>query len=312
MPKTYSQNVEQWHRDSYSDAVKMVAMQTRDPFAGRVIDTPAKGAAQSASDMIDDGEYAYGEERARRNIEIPVTGHRRWLVRPPVIKSGQYFDIEDDLDGSVVATSAKVRKHTIRVVRGKADRTLGIRKEDGRFVVADGGILGYAVEGKRASTKKSLPASQYVTHASTGLTLPKIREAKLWLRANDFGVEDDDEIYCAITAWQEDDLIGIAAQVVENQSAFSIDVLREGKPQRLLGITWVMTNRLPVNDAEHRLLPMWTKNNIERGIWQDVNGDLWNDTSADNRPYCRAQAYIDSVRHEDKGVIAIECVEPAQ
>lgn len=307
----YSQQVEEHHRLMYANSVRMVAQQTRDPFAGRVIDTPASGEAKSATDMLDDGEYAYGEERTRRNVEMPVKGSRRWLIRPPVIKSGQYFDIEDDLDGQITPNSVKVKVHTTRVMRGKADRTLGIRKLDGRYVVTDGGILGHATEGKRPANKKALPASQYVPHDNVGLTTGKLRAAKLWLRKNDFGVEDDDEIYCAITAQQEDDLLAIAEDSAENLNAFSIEQLREGKPTRLMGISWVFTNRLPINNAEHRLLPMWTKKNIERGIWQDVNGAVWNDTSADNLPYGRVRAYIDCVRIEDKGVIAIECVEPA-
>lgn len=308
---SYSQQVEEHHRLEYANSVRMVAQQTRDPFAGRVIDTPASGEAKSATDMLDDGEYAYGEERTRRNVEMPVTGTRRWLVRPPVIKSGQYFDIEDKLDGAMAPDSQKVIVHTRRVMRGKADRTLGIRKIDGKFVVSDGGILGHATEGKRPANKKALPAGQYIPHGTTGLTLGKLREAKLHLRKNDFGVEDGDEIYCAITAQQEDDLLAIADAAKDNVNAFSIEQLREGKPSRLMGVTWVMTNRLPVNASEHRLLPMWTKNNVERGIWEDVNGQVWNDTSADNLPYARVRAYIDCVRIEDIGVIAIECVEPA-
>lgn len=307
----YSQQVEEHHRLMYANSVRMVAQQTRDPFAGRVTDTPASGEAKSATDMLDAGEYAYGEERTRRNVEMPVTGKRRWLIRPPVIKSGQYFDIEDDLDGQITPNSQKVKVHTTRVMRGKADRTLGVRKIDGKFVVTDGGILGHATEGKRPADKKALPASQYIDAGSTGLTLAKLREAKLWLRSNDFGVEDDDQIYCAVTAQQEDDLLSIAEAAGDSINTFSIEQLREGKPTRLMGIEWVMTNRLPVNDAERRLLPMWTKNNIERGIWQDVNGAIWNDTSADNLPYARVRAYIDCVRIEDIGVIAIECVEPS-
>jgi hypothetical protein len=305
----YSQQVEEHHRLMYANSVRMVAQQTRDPFEGRVTDVSASGEAKSATDMLDDGEYAYGEERTRRNVEMPVTGTRRWLIRPPVIKSGQYFDIEDDLDGQITPNSQKVMVHTVRVKRGKADRTLGIRKVDGEYVVSDGGILGHATEGKRPMNKKALPASQYMAHASTGLTLDKIRAGKKWLRSNDFGVEDDDQIYCAITAEQEDDLLDIAEEAKQSLNAFSIEQLREGKPTRLMGIEWIMTNRLPINAAEHRLCPMWTKKNIERGIWQDVNGALWNDTSADNLPYARVRAYIDCVRIEDIGVIAIECVE---
>jgi len=287
----------------------MVAQQKRDPFAAAVTDEMAKGEAQSTNDIYDAGEYAYGEDRSRRNPEMPVTGSRRWLIRPPVIESGQYIDHEDKFATATDPTSSIVTIHTNRVRRGKADRTMGIRKIDGVYQVADGGILGYATEGKRAETKLALPASQYVPVGTTGLTIAKLREAKLALKLAEFGMEDDDPLFCVITPNQEDDLLAIAEASATPLNAFNIDQLREGKPGRLMGVTWIMTNRVAVNDAEDRLCPIFSKSNISRGIWQDIMGDMWNDTSAKNKPYAYVNAYIDCVRNQDKGVVVIECKE---
>lgn len=301
--------VQQHHKLQYSNSVTMVAQQKKDPFAAAVTDVDAKGEAQSTTDLFDAGEYAYGEDRSRRNPEMPVTGSRRWLVRPPVIESGQYIDTEDKFATATDPTSSIVVTHTNRVRRGKADRTMGIRKVDGQYVVADGGILGYATEGKRGESKLSLPASQYVPVGATGLTIAKLREAKLALKLAEFGMEDDDPLFCVITPNQEDDLLAIAEASATPLNAFNIEQLREGKPGRLMGVTWIMTNRVPVNDAASRLCPIFSKANIVRGIWQDIMGDMWNDTSAKNKPYAYVSAYIDAVRNEDKGVVVIECKE---
>lgn len=306
----YSQQVEEHHRLMYANSVHMVASQTREPFGSGVTDVQARGQAMSAADLIGKVKYSRGEDRSRRNPENPVKGHRRWLIRPTVIESGQYFDIEDDLDGQITPNATKLRRHTEAIVNGKSDITCGIEEvEDGVFTIGLNGILGKASEGQRPGAGVPLPSSQYIPHGSTGLTLDKIMDARLALRKKDFGVESGDQTYCAITAQQEDDLLKIAAQTQQALNAYSLDQLRDGKPTRLLGIDWVMTNRLPVNASERRILPMWTKRNIVRGIWQDVTGDLWNDTSAKNLPYGFVSAFIDCVRLEDIGVIAIECAE---
>lgn len=305
--------IEAHERLMYTDSVTLVAQQTRDPFDGTVTDEMAKGEAQKATDLYDAGEYTYGEERTRRNVEIPVTGDARWLVRPPVIKSGQYIDEEDKFDTARDPTSTFVTVHTRRVKRGKADRTLGIRKtEGGIFRITDGGILGTSVSGKRpGGAGVPLPSSQFVPVGATGLSVDKLRDALLYLRANDFGMEDEDKLFCAISAFQIDDLLGIADAEGTAMTAFQKEQLRSGKPTELMGVTWVKTNRLPHKPGTEnvRYCPIWSKENISRGIWQDVNGDMWNDTSADNKPYCRVRAYIDCVRLQDKGVVVLECLE---
>ena len=304
--------IEAHERLQYTNSVLMVAQQTRDPFAGTVTDVSANGEAQDASDLYDAGEYSYGEDRSRRNPENPVTGDKRWLIRPPIIESGQYIDHEDKFDTARDPTSTFVTIHTRRVVRGKADRTLGIRKDaSGLFRITDGGILGKSHSGKRPGAAVDLPSSQFVPVGTSGLTVAKLRDAVLELRKNEFGMEADDQLYCAITAKQIDDLLAIAETEGNAMTSFQKEQLISGKPTVLLGMNWVMTNRLPMKDGSDtiRLCPIWSKANIARGIWQDIKGDMWNDTSAKNKPYVHVGAYIDSVRLQDKGVVVLECQE---
>lgn len=305
--------VEAHHRLMYANSVTMVAQQMKDPFQGLVTDEQASGEAKSATDLYGAADYSYGEDRSRRNPESPIIGDRRWLIRPPVIEFGKYIDTEDQFDGATNPTSAFVTLGVAAVRRGKADRTLGVRKDDaGRFRVTEGGILGGAVSGKRpGGAPTALPGSQFVPVGATGLTIDKVRAAVLELQKNDFGVEDDDELYCFYSPKQKDDLLAIAQTSATALNAFAIDQLKTGKPTPLLGVTWVMSNRAPYKDGSTtiRLCPIWSKRNIVRGIWQDVKGDMWNDTSAKNKPYCYVSAYIDAVRLEDKGVMVIECQE---
>lgn len=297
-------------RLQYASSVTMVAQQNRNALMGAVTEISATGEAQSVTDLMAALEYQYGEDRSRRNPENPVQGTRRWVVRPPVIESGQYIDDEDKFATATDPTSSFVSAHTKAVLRGKQDRILGIRKNsDGTFSVADGGIFGYSTEGKRGTTQTALPNTQYVPVGTTGLTLDKLRATLLALRKADFGMEDDDQLYGLISPMQVDNLIGIAAQSTTNQNAFNIEQLRSGKPSPLMGVNWILTNRLPVDAAASRLCPIFSKKNIVAGIWQDVKGDAWNDSSAKNKPYVYVNAYIDCVRLQDKGVVVIECKE---
>lgn len=302
--------VEQHHKLMYAASVQMVAQQKKNLLESAVTVIPARGEAQSATDLLNAGEYAYGEDRSRRNPEMPVSGSRRWLVRPPVIESGQYIDDEDKFATATDPTSQFVQVHTARVIRGMQDRIMGIRRVDGVFTVTDGGILGSSIEGKRPGAATGLPAGQIIAHGGTGLTIDKLRTAKLALQKADFGIEDDDPLYAVITPDQSDDLIAIAQASTTPLNAFNIEELRTGKPRSLMGITWIMTNRVPLNAAgTHRLIPVFSKKNIVVGDWQGIKGDMWNDTAAKNKPYVYVSAYRDAVRVEDKGVVAIECAE---
>lgn len=298
-------------KNMYASAVMMVAQQRRDPFAGAVTDIAASGQAMSASDIFGAVEAVYGEDRTRSNFENPVTGTRRWLVRPPVIKSGQYIDEEDKFDTAMDPTSNYVMAHTMAVRRKIGDRTVGVQKDSaGYFRVVDGGILGGAISGKApGGAPTALPGTQVVPVGSTGLTIDKLRDALLVLRKADFGLEDDDPLYGFIAPDQIDDLLAIAQASGNALNAFNVEQLRTGKPSPLMGVTWLMSNRVPFKDGSTtvRLVPIFAKRNIVRGFWEQLNGSMWNDTSADNKPYCRVRAYVDCVRLEDKGVVAIEC-----
>ena len=92
--------IEAFQRLTYQASVQMVMQQTRNPLMDTVTTIRATGEAMSAGDMMNAGEYVYGEERSRTNVENPASGSRRWLIRPPEIKSGQYID--DEMCGRAV------------------------------------------------------------------------------------------------------------------------------------------------------------------------------------------------------------------
>jgi hypothetical protein len=308
----YAQNVEQHHKTMYRDNVVMVAQQMKNPLIGAVTVVPATGEAIRAADLIGKKRYLRGEARSRRNPENPATGVARWLVFPEQpIESGQYIDKEDRFKLAMDPTSNFMKADVAAVTRGYADTVMGLDEVmDGTYTVSGGGILGIAREGKTPGVGTALPAGQVIAAGGTGLTLDKLRMARKMLKIADFGIDAQlDPLYGAITPEQEDNLLGIAAASGTNLNTFEIEQLKSGVPTKLLGMTWIVTNRLP-KTASTRSCAIWAKNNIIVGEWEAINGAMWNDTSAKNLPYIYTSCRIDAVRVEDKGVVQIDCVEP--
>jgi hypothetical protein len=303
------QLVEQWHRQTYGDNVMMVAQQLQNPLRAAVTEKACTGVAHRVADLVGTGEYLVAEARARTNPENPSKLTARWLVRPDKLESGQYIDEEDKLDLAMDPTSHFVRDHTARVNRGVMDRILGVKKVGANFEIAHGGILGKVNEGKNPGTATDLPAGNYIAASATGLTIDKMIEVKEDLAMADFGIEDDDPLYALIGPKQVTNLLKIADASSSSLNAFAIDQLKTGKPTPLMGMTWIVTNRLPKNADGHRLCPVWSKRNIVAGFWQDIQGDMWNDTHAKKLPYVYVSARLDCARAQDGGVRVITCVE---
>jgi len=313
---SYSQVVEAHNRLTYQSAVSMVAQQTRNNLREAVTVVNASGEAQSMADLVGTTDYIEGEDYSRRNPDNPPARTRRWLVRPRVIETGQYITKEEKFDQAMDPTSTLVRNTVMTVQRGVFDRILGIRKQaSGSFAVSGGGILGTVAEGKTPGSTVPLPAANLIaadfgqTGTPFGLSAEKLRAATEAMELEEFGLETDMSIYGLITPKQKTDLINLALATKTSLNPFEIENIREGKPGRLLGINWMFTNRLPKNSAGHRMCPIWSKDNVVAGMWQDVQGDMWNDTSAKNMPYIYADAYVDAGRVQDGGVRVVLCAE---
>ncbi|MGB1390661.1 MAG: phage capsid protein [Paracoccaceae bacterium] len=313
---SYAQMVEAHHKLAYSNNIKMVAQQLQNPLRSAVTMVPATGEAQDAADLLGKKNYLEGEDYSRRNPDNPTPRSRRWLIRPTVIEDGEYIDKETKFDASQDPTSPLVKNSVKTVERGVFDRILGIRKTSSGYVASGSGIMGRAIDGKRpGGSGTPLPSGNYIAAdlgdpgTAYGLGLTKIRAACEGMELEDFGLETDDEIFGLITPYQKTDLINLAVETGKNLNPFDVKNIQDGKPGKLLGVNWLFSNRVPKDADGNRLIPIWSKENIVAGVWQDVEGNMWNDTSAKNLPYIHTDAYIDCVRVEDLGVRIIRCAE---
>lgn len=307
---SFEQLVEAHHKLTYSSNVQMVAQQMQNPLRNAITIVPGKGEAMSASDLFGKTKAQKANDRNRRNPEDKQQRTRRWLIRPVELENGDYIDTVDKWDSAFDPTSNLMKGAIAAVERGVFDTITGCEEQsDGTFKVTGSGIYGLATSGKRPDTTTGLPAGNIIAAGTTGLTLDKLRAARKTLKKADFGIETMDDLWCLISPDQEDDLLGIAAASGPTLNTFSIDQLRTGKPTPLLGINWILSNRVPYDASGNRLCALWSKSNIVAGVWQDVQGRMWNDGSRQDLPYYYVSAAWDCVRIEDAGVRVISCKE---
>lgn len=303
--------VEPHHKQMYSDNVMQVAQQMKYRIRPSVTEVSAAGEAMSVADLIGQVDPIFSNPNDRRNVENVPQNSRRWLTFPQMMESGQYITTAEKLQRAMDPTAAYTTTHVKALVRGIDLKCLGVKKNsDGTYEVDTGGIMGGAVDGKNpGGATVALPSSCYTAASSTGLTLAKLKEAVERMRSDEFGIDDDDQIYAAITPKQVTDLLDIADGDGASLNAFQQLQLQNGKPTTLMGINWIITNALPVDSSGDRMCPFWTKSNIILGIWQDLRGDMWNDGGAKNTPYAHVNAYVDCVRVQDLGVHVVRCAE---
>lgn len=302
---SFDQRVEQHHKLLFRDTFMQVTQYKGSKLRPYVTEQACSGEGAVAADLIGIVTYRRGTGRRRSNIENVPERTRRWLVYRDPIETGQYLDNEDKFRQAGQPDSMLVDAHVAAMRRGVDDTILGI---DENGVVGEGGILGSVVEGKRPGGAGVALAAQFTTvHGGAGLTIAKLRAARLRLGLDDNDLETMTPVM-AITSRQHDNLLGIVETASANLNMLEQPHIVEGKVKRLLGFNFLEVNRLP-RDGTVRSCPVWVKQMIKLGVWQDIKPDMWNDSSARNTPYIHVDAYMDATRIEDLGVHVVQCTE---
>lgn len=298
--------VEPHHKLSFQANFELATQQWGPKLRQYVTERPCTGEGAVAADLIGKVNYSRIGSRRRSNPENAPNRTRRWLVYRDPIQSGQYLDKVDVFKMIDDPSSELMEAHAGAIGRGVDDCILGLDEDGG---IAEGGILGTIIEGKRPGSGSAiaLPAKHLTVHGGVGLTIGKMRKARKQL-----GLDENDldrlRPVMAITTNQHDDLLGIVENGTSDLNQMEQPQLVNGEVKRLMGFSFVEINRLPIVGGV-RSCPVWVKNQIILGVWQDVRPRMWNDTHAGNTPYAEVDAIMDCTRKEDLGVHVIECQE---
>ncbi|MBL4761767.1 MAG: hypothetical protein JKY93_03600 [Gammaproteobacteria bacterium] len=303
----FEQKVEAHHVLKYTGNCKIALQLTTCPFENTVTRVDASGEAMSAADYVGKvkAERTDGSQN-RSNPEIRGKNSRRWLIRPNQARVGAHIDKVETFDMIKDPTSKIVAGYAAAMKQVQSEIILGVEEADnGKFVLADGGIMGTSLEGKRpGAAREKLPSKYRTAHNSERLTLDKLINAREVLALSDNSFEQG-EVYMAHSPYETTDLLKIAAATESSLNAFEQKQLADGKITSLMGFTFIETNMLPTVSGA-RWCPIWTKSNILAGYWQDIKTYLWNNPAQQNLPYAFMDLYLDVVRGEDASVHVIE------
>jgi len=191
------------------------------------------------------------------------------------------------------------------------------RQFDDLIIAALGGTAQTGVAGATAVT---LPAAEVVSvqqgaTAPTGLTVAKLRQAKLILLQNEALSDDEGDpgnpesgLVCVAGAKQLDNLMA-EAQVI-SRDFNDQPVLEEGRVKRFLGIEFVRSERLLTGTDDQSgtstKVFVWQRDGMHLGVWNDITTNISQRHDLQSEPW---QSYVfmtaGATRLEEKRVVQV-------
>lgn len=237
------------------------------------------------------------ETRFEAMPRVDATFARRWVF-PVNYDLPQLIDQFDKLRLLTDPTSLYVRN---------AMNAMG-RAMDDEIIAA---FFGTAMTGETAGTSTAFPSANIVVDdfnaaGNVGLTVAKLKEAKRLLMAADVNL-DTEQLFCAITANEHDDLLN-EIEIVHKDYTDKPVLAGDGRVRSYLGINFIHTERLTAFSTGH-LVPVWCKSGVHLAGWMPIHTEISQRNDLRGTPW---QAYalgtFGAARLQEPKVIQIETV----
>lgn len=168
------------------------------------------------------------------------------------------------------------------------------------------GAFGTNKVGENGADNQAFLAGNVIAAGGTGLTIAKLRAARLALVKNEVDVAND-SLYFAASAQQLDNLLGTTE--VTSADYNSVKALTKGEVDSFMGFKFISIERLPLINTNQRRCLAWAKSGMHLGIWNDVTTRI---SERDDKSYA-TQVYVKgtfgATRIEEGKVVEVDCVE---
>lgn len=184
-----------------------------------------------------------------------------------------------------------------------------------------GGILGVNYVGDDGATIETLDASpgsfqlipaDFVakgTKTASGMLLDKIAELRCRYRQINWKPGKGDDIVVAISPKQHMDLL-LMEQTQNRNYGFSS--LTNGEVNDFLGVKFLITNMLPLDETGSRLCVAWLKSRVKFGIWKNAAFRIEARSEyVDVQEQITIKAALGATRLDNKTVFLMPCREAA-
>ena len=230
---------------------------------------------------------------------IDTQADRRWVF-PSDYDWNDLIDNIDKLRLLIDPQSSYVTNGTAAMNRAMDDEIIAAF-----FATAKTGVDG--------SVNTAFPSSQQVLASegatgATGMNVEKLKAAIQILLANEaWDPAGGDPIYAAITAKQNRNLMD-EIQVINADYNGEKPVVNDGFIQSWGKVKFIHSERLAINGSSQTRCPVWVKEGMHLGLWQDISADVRQRGDLAGLPW---QVYLygtfGGTRIEEKKVVEIPC-----
>lgn len=224
---------------------------------------------------------------------------RRWVF-PSDYDWNDLIDSIDKLRMLIDPQSSYVTNGTSAMTRAMDDEIIAA-------------YFGTSKTGADGSTSTTFPASQQVSasegsSAATGMNVEKLKAGIQILLANEaWDPSSGDRITCVISAKQNRNLMD-EVQVINADYNGEKAVVNDGFVMQWGKVDFIHSERLPNNGSSQARCPMYVKQGMHLGMWQDISADVSQRKDLAGLPY---QVYLygtfGGTRIQEKMVVELPC-----
>lgn len=284
----------------YTTNVKLLSQQMMSRLRGSVTEGSYVGQQGVAVEQFVPIVAQLRTTRYPALVPADTQTDRRWVF-PASYDANDLTDKIDLLKMLIDPTSSYVKNFSNALNRAMDDQIIA-------------SFFGVAKTGVSGSISTAFPATQQIVvtegaSAATGMNVEKLKAGiQLLLAAEAWDPATGDPIYCAISAKQNRNLMD-EIQVINADYNGDKLVQNEGFVSAWGPVRFIHSERLPLNVSSQFRCPMWVKEGMHLGIWQDAKTNITERTDLAGHPH---QVYTEGTfggaRLEEKKVVEIPCV----
>ena len=290
----------------FSDKLRLLAQQSQARLRPLVMTGTHTGKQASPCEFTDVGELEQNTSRAQLLTFDEPDHTRRWVNPISWRSKSAIIDKLDDMRSKLSPQSNYARQQVNK---------FNIKMDD---VIIDS-LFASAITGETATGTTAFDSSNVVAVSTTDLTIAKILEAKQILMQNEVNMDDPEEqITMVITPHQYVSFVQLSE--VSNSDYGNTVYDKAGMVTQWNGVNVVVSNRLldsngiraTVNPGASavREIPFFAKSGVHLGVWEDIYGDLAQQTNRDRKPWAvTTYGTFGATRLEESKVVKIICKE---
>jgi hypothetical protein len=302
-----SVNVPTWYVRQFNRNLNLLLQQMDSRFAGTVDMGTYVGDQGSPVDQMGIIEAQLVTDRFAPMGRVDAPTDRRWVF-PSDYDLPQLFDSFD-----------KLRLLTDPMSKSVQNAYNAMRRARDTQIV--GAFFGTSQTGAGGATSTVFPTAVFpaaggqtvsvsVGGTTSSLNVAKLKQGLRIFLQNEIDL-DAEQIYCAISAAENEALLKEIEVINEDYGPLK-PVVEKGRVRSFMGIQFINSERLTTgtDDAAgtSRAVPMWTKDGMHLGVWNDIEADISQRKDIRSLPW---QAYvkqtIGATRLEEKRVVRVWC-----